>query len=62
MKTRYKVIITGSVIFAVWIGVSVTGICIFVDGETPDWLGSQNGCGPYLTYEIQKYFGILWYD
>ena len=62
MKTRTKIIIIISVIFVVWIGVTSFGVCILVDGSTPDWLGSQGGCGPYVTYEIQKYFGLLWYD
>ncbi len=62
MKTRYNIIILISVIFVVWIGASISNVCIFVDGPTPDWLGSHNGCGPLITYEIQKYFRILWYD
>ncbi len=62
MRTRFKIIIIISIIFAVWIGVTASNVCIFVNGPTPDWLGSHNGCGPYVTYEIQKYFGILWYD
>ncbi|MGY5149690.1 MAG: hypothetical protein ACW9W3_06475 [Candidatus Nitrosopumilus sp. bin_68KS] len=62
MKTRYKIVILISIILIVWIGVTVPGLCIFVDGSTPNWLGSHGGCGPYVTYEIQRYFGILWYD
>ena len=61
MKTRYKIIIVISLIFVGWMGVTGHGMCIFVDGQQPDWLGSDNGCGPSITYEIQKFFGILWY-
>lgn len=60
MKTRYKISIVISIIFVSWIGVSASNTCIFSDGPTPDWLGSHNGCGPLITYEIQNYFGILW--
>ncbi len=61
MKTKYKIIIVISLIFVGWMGVTGPGMCIFVDGPQPDWLGSDNGCGPSVTYEIQKFFGILWY-
>ena len=37
-------------------------MCIFVDGPQSSWLGSDNACGPTVTYEFQRYFGILWYD
>ena len=62
MKTRYKILIVISIIFVSWTGVTAPNMCIFVDGPTPDWLGSHNGCGPLVTYEIQNYFGILWED
>lgn len=62
MKIRTKIIIITSLIFVSWLGLSSSSTCIFVDGPQPDWFGSDNGCGPYITYEIQKYFGILWYS
>ncbi len=61
MKTRIKIIIVISLIFVSWIGVTGHGVCILVDGPTPSSLGSHGGCGPYVTYEIQKYFEILWH-
>jgi len=62
MKIKYKFIIVVSIIFVVWMGMTTANVCIFVDGPTPNWLGSHDGCGPMSTYEIQKYFGIFWYD
>ena len=43
-------------------GVTGPNMCLFVDGPTPVWLGSHSGCGPYVTYEIQRSFGILGYE
>lgn len=48
--------------FVAWIGLTAPGVCIFAVGPQPSWLGSHGGCGPVVTYEFQKYFGILWYD
>lgn len=62
MKTITKILLVISLIFIFWIGITAPSMCIFVDGSTPGWLGSHYGCGPVITYEIQKYFGILWYD
>ena len=61
MKTICKIGILISITFVMWASVSISNVCIFVDGPTPHWLGPNNGCGPYVTYEIQKHFGILWY-
>ena len=62
MKTRYK--ITGVVFGILVIGMIVMmygTICILVDEGSPnDWLGSIDGCGPLLTYQIHQYFGIFW--
>ena len=49
-------------IFVTLVSVSASSVCIFVDGPTPHWLGSNNGCEPYVTYEIQKHFGIFWHE
>jgi len=62
MKSKYKILILIFIIFVSWMSMAASQICIFVDGPTPNWLGSHNGCGPFVTYEIQKYFGILWYN
>ncbi|MCE2498833.1 MAG: hypothetical protein J4F28_07605 [Nitrosopumilaceae archaeon] len=62
MKRRYKIAILVSAGFVAWIGLTGPDICIFVAGPQPSWLGSDNACGPMVTYEFQKYFGILWYD
>lgn len=61
MKTRYKItLIVFGISLAIIIGMTSGTTCILVDGTPPGWLGSENGCGPLLTYEIQKYFEILW--
>ena len=62
MNGKYKIAIIISAIFVVWMGVTGPNMCLFVDGPTPVWLGSQGGCGPTVTYEIQKSFGILGYE
>ena len=62
MNGKYKIAIIISAIFVVWVGVTGPNMCLFVDGPTPVWLGSQGGCGPTVTYEIQKSFGILGYE
>lgn len=62
MKRIYKIAILASAGFVTWIGLTGPEICIFVDGPQPNWLGSDNGCGPMATYEFQRYFGILWYE
>ena len=28
----------------------------------PSWPGPDGVCSPMVTYEFQKYFGILWYE
>ena len=62
MNGKYKIAIIISAIFVVWMGVTGPNMCLFIDGPTPVWLGSQDGCGPRVTYEIQKSFGILGYE
>jgi len=62
LKRRYKIAILASAGFAAWAGLTGPGMCIFVDGPQPSWLGSDNGCGPVVTYEFQKHFGILWHE
>ena len=62
MKRRYKIAMLASAGFVAWIGLAGSHVCILVAGPQPSWLGSDNGCGPLVTYEFQKYFGILWYD
>lgn len=62
LKGRYKVAILVSAGFVAWIGLAGSHVCILVAGPQPSWLGSYGGCGPLVTYEFQKYFGILWYD
>ena len=63
MNGKYKIaIIIISAIFVVWIGITGANICVFTAGPTPIWLGSHSGCGPYITHEIQKNFGILGYE
>ena len=61
MKNRHKIAIITSIIFCTWVGITAPSVCVFIDGPSPDWLGSNHGCGPLITYELQKYFGILWY-
>ena len=60
MKTRYKItaMISG-IIVAMMIGMTSATTCIYVDGDPPRWLGSENACGPWLTYEIQKLFALM---
>lgn len=62
MRGRYKTAILVSAGLVAWIGLAGPGVCIFVDGPQPSWMGSDGTCGPMVTYEFQKYFGILWYD
>ena len=61
MKSRHKIAIITSIAFCAWVGIAAPGVCVFTDGPSPDWLGSNDGCDPLVTYELQKYFGILWY-
>lgn len=62
MKRRYKIAILVSAGFVAWIGLTGNDMCILVAGPQPSWLGSDNACGPVVTYELQRYFGILWHD
>ncbi len=61
MKTLHLVIIiviTG-VLFMIVMMSGETCIVV-VKGSPNNWLGSTDGCGPTLTYEIHRYFGIFW--
>jgi len=59
MKTRYKItaIISG-IIVAMMIGMTSATTCIYVE-DSPRRLGSENACGPWLTYEVQKLFALM---
>ncbi len=61
MKTKNKILVAVGLFTSVLIVSMGAGTCILVaEGAPNDWLGSNNGCGPMLTYIIHDYFGIFW--
>lgn len=59
MKTKFKLVIISSIVLVSIITITGGTTCVF-DVEDRNWLGSENGCGPSITYAIQNYFGIFW--
>ena len=52
-------IVIPTVLFMI-VMISGTTCILVTEGAPHDWLGSINGCGPTLTYQIHQYFGIFW--
>ena len=55
MKTRYKISIVATIIFGVYFALASWQVCIF-STESQEWLGSHGGCGPGITFAIQRFF------
>ncbi|MCE2505579.1 MAG: hypothetical protein J4F36_03705 [Nitrosopumilaceae archaeon] len=55
MKSRYKITIIGIIVFAVYVALSSWQVCILKSGFQ-EWIGSNGGCGPRITFELQRFF------
>jgi hypothetical protein len=58
MKTRYKIVIISVVFFVAYVSLTSSTTCVFTS-EQYEWLGSNNGCGPTITLEMQRFFEKL---